>query len=109
LVGVGVAVAASNTSTIPDRPSVPDRNAAAISITQNGSTTHITVSCDDPTRRLACIGLAGLREEPLERCLQIWGGPERAVIHLPNAKPILVTRTNSCGIARWAELQKQLR
>lgn len=87
LVGVGAAVGASDTSTIPDRPTMPDRAAAAISITRNGSTTHITVLCGDPNRKLACTQLAQLRQKPLERCLQVWGGPERAVIHLPREKP----------------------
>lgn len=103
LVGVGAAVGAPTTSTVPDNTS------AAIAITRNGSTMRVTVSCSGSTRRAACARLAQLREEPLERCLQIWGGPERAVIHLPNAKPIVVSRANSCGIARWTELQKQLR
>ena len=102
LVAVGAAVGASNTST------VPDQSAAAIAITRDGSSVHVTISCRG-SNHLACARLTQLRKKPFERCLQVWGGPERAVIHLPQVRPIVVTRANSCGIARWAELQKQLR
>ena len=72
-------------------------------------TTYRTLSCVGVERRRVCARLAALQRKPLERCLQIWGGPERAVIRLPGAaKPIVVTRANSCGIAQWTRLQELL-
>ena len=81
---------------------------ATVELSRRGEVTHIKVSCSDRRGQLACAQLAKLRRKPFERCLQIWGGPERAVIHLSGMRPIRVTRADSCQMARWAELQKLL-
>lgn len=84
------------------------RSTATVELSRRGEVGHIKVSCSDRRGRLTCARLAKLRRKPLERCLQIWGGPERAVIHLSGMRPIRVTRADSCQMARWAALQKLL-
>lgn len=90
------------------RPQVPANSTATVELSRHGEVSHSKVSCNDLRGRVTCARLAELRRRPLERCLQIWGGPERAVIHLSGMRPIRVTRADSCEIARWAELQKLL-
>ena len=90
------------------RPQVPANSTATVELSRHGEVSHVKVSCNDSGGRVRCARLAELRRRPLERCLQVWGGPERAVIHLSAMRPIRITRADSCEIARWAELQKLL-
>jgi hypothetical protein len=99
---VGAAAGASNTA------NVFEGSRASVALTENGSTKHVVISCAN-SEAVACARLAQLRQRPLERCLQIWGGPARAVIRLPHEPSIVVTRANSCEIGRWSKLQEQLR
>jgi hypothetical protein len=60
-----------------------------------------TIDCSaDSTSRTRCVRVARLtRPGRTERCLQIWGGPDRTVITWANSREV-ITRANSCEIVR---------
>jgi hypothetical protein len=60
-----------------------------------------TIHCSaDSTSRTRCARVARLmRPGRTERCLQIWGGPDRTVITWANNREV-ITRANSCEIVR---------
>lgn len=69
-----------------------------------------TVTCTqnaDTQRR--CDRIASLTPRDNERCLPIWGGPERALIISTTGEHVFVSRANSCEMYRWDELQKLLK
>jgi hypothetical protein len=69
--------------------------------------THTVITCAqnaDTQRR--CDRIASLTLRQNERCLQIWGGPERALVILTTGEHVFVSRANSCEMYRWDELQK---
>lgn len=71
--------------------------------------TVITCTLDANTQR-RCDRMAGLTPRHNERCLQVWGGPERALITVPTTgEHVFVSRANSCEMHRWDELQKLLK
>jgi hypothetical protein len=81
---------------------------ATVELSRRGEVTHIKVSCSDRRGQLACAHLAKLRRKPFERCLQIWGGPERASSIFLGCDRFALREQDSCQMARWAELQKLL-
>jgi len=87
-------------------PVAATNSTATVVLRSRSGLMSVKLSC--ATRRLACARLTDLRRSRFDRCLQIWGGPERALIRLGSTRPIVVTRANSCGIVRWAKLQKLL-
>ena len=105
LVLLGAAPAASS------RPAALQREVATVDLSQaHAPQKHYRIACAaglEPERN--CLRLATLEPGSEERCLQIWGGPSRAVVTIPaTAKRFAVTRSNSCQIERWKKLQAAL-
>jgi hypothetical protein len=69
---------------------------------------RVQVRCGAGARE-RCQRIAGLLRRPRgERCLQIWGGPGRAEVAV-NGKRGVISRANSCEIARFERLRALIR
>jgi hypothetical protein len=81
-------------------------NGLTVKISQSSSPSYrLVLRCDSTPARRRCAAIATLNSRPAnERCLQIWGGFGRAVVSGYGRRSV-ITRSNSCEIARWAKLK----
>jgi hypothetical protein len=69
--------------------------------------TGTVITCaEDADTQLRCDRIANLTPRNNARCIQIWGGPERALIDTTTGTRFFVSRANSCEMYRWDELQR---
>jgi hypothetical protein len=100
IAGAGGAASASGVST------QREGNGLTVKISQSSSPSYrLVLRCDSTPARRRCAAIATLNSRPAnERCLQIWGGFGRAVVSGYGRRSV-ITRSNSCEIARWAKLK----
>lgn len=111
VVSATIASAASGPSSSASDLTVqsPRASAATVKFAAPGfAVQRVQVRCGAGARE-RCQRVAGLiRPRRRERCLQIWGGPARAEVAV-NGKRGVISRANSCEIARFERLRALIR